>query len=96
MKSPAYSGERGLETYRSIIVMMGATRPEAHAAEVMSERNRHGRSLVFHFWALMATGEEVEEDVRGDKDCLEAFSNASELDASLRCALMVMVGGNDD
>lgn len=60
----------------------------------MSEMNRQGRSLVFHCCALIAIGEEVEEDVRGVKDGLEAFSNVSELDASLRCALMVMVGRN--
>ena len=76
--------------------MTGATRPEAHAADVISEMNRQGRSLVFHFGALIAMGEEDEEDVRGDKDGLEAFSNDSELDASLRCALVVMVGRNDN
>ena len=35
-------------TYRSITVMSGATKPEAHVAAVMSAVVRHGRSLVFH------------------------------------------------
>lgn len=34
--------------YRSMIVISGETRPEAHAAAVTSEVTRHGRSLVFH------------------------------------------------
>lgn len=42
-------GKKEREKYRSIIVMMGATRPDAQAAEAISERTRKGKSLVFHF-----------------------------------------------
>jgi len=34
--------------YRSMIVIKGAMRPDAQAAEVMSEVIRQGSSLVFH------------------------------------------------
>lgn len=34
--------------YRSMIVIKGAMRPDAQAAEVMSEVTRQGSSLVFH------------------------------------------------
>ena len=35
-------------THRSMIVMSGATRPEAQAAAVTSEVIRHGKIFVFH------------------------------------------------
>ena len=34
--------------YRSMIVMSGATRPDAHAAAVRSEVILHGNCFVFH------------------------------------------------
>lgn len=40
-------GEGWCAGYRSIIVIKGETRPEAHAAAVMSEPTRHGRCSVF-------------------------------------------------
>lgn len=78
--------------YRSMIVITGATRPDAHAADMMSEPTRQGRSLVFHFGALMATGEEVAEEVRGEEDGSGALFNARELESSPRLALEVMIG----
>ena len=38
----------GGSSYRSMIVITGATKPEAQAAAVISEVTRHGKSLVFH------------------------------------------------
>jgi len=44
--------EASWAVYRSIIVISGATRPEAQAAAVKSDVIRHGRSLIFHFCGL--------------------------------------------
>lgn len=41
-----------------MIVISGATRPEAQAAAVRSEVTRHGKFLVFHFWGLNGTMDE--------------------------------------
>ena len=39
--------EGGIVLYRSMMVMRGETSPEAQAAAVISETNRHGKLLVF-------------------------------------------------
>lgn len=48
--------EGGVEGYRSMIVIRGATRPEAQAAAVRSEVIRQGRSAVFHLRSAFGGG----------------------------------------
>ncbi len=45
--------------YRSMMVIRGAMRPDAHAAEVMSEVIRQARSLEFHLFSSREVNEEV-------------------------------------
>ena len=54
-------------TYRSIMVISGETKPDAHAAAVRSDVTRHGRSAVFHFESFSGRAFEVMLPACGEK-----------------------------
>lgn len=59
--------------YRSIMVIRGAMRPDAQAAEVMSEVIRQGRSSVFH----LVSSRVIEELVGPFRDMMAEFGRPS-------------------